>query len=144
MLFHYFDATGAFPEFSPEDLFTVGDKKTDLPIRFLNLLQTICQSPAGQRSVAASIQAEFADLAHAVIMALVGHVGMQNIEGVVMTGGCALNVLVNQDVYNTLLSLEEQANATSQTSRSSRNVYVPPSPNDGGLTGKVFSISETA
>jgi carbamoyltransferase len=57
------------------------------------------------------------------------------VEGIVLTGGCALNVLLNQRIYD---SLPEGGNGNGGASR----MYVPPAPNDAGLVvGAVWAIS---
>merc|ERR1711953_457489 len=91
-----YEASGALPKFTAEDLFTMGFTKTNLPQRMVELVKFACGSLANQRAIAASIQAEFEDMTHGIIMALVS---IKHIEGVVLTGGCALNVLVNQKLH---------------------------------------------
>ena len=61
-----------------------------------------------------------------------------SVEGIVITGGCALNVIVNQLIRDTLTeATSEQPNLSKP-----QEVYVPPAPNDSGLTvGGIWSVS---
>ena len=52
------------------------------------------------------------------------------VEGIALTGGCALNVLANQRIYDLV------------TNGSVLDVYVPPAPNDSGLSlGATWSVA---
>eukprot|EP00438_Fugacium_kawagutii_P015227 Skav206119 [mRNA] locus=scaffold172:161075:166366:+ [translate_table: standard] len=54
------------------------------------------------------------------------------VDGIALTGGCALNVLANQRIYDWATNISGPA----------VDVYVPPAPNDSGLTlGATWSIA---
>ncbi|CAK0865733.1 unnamed protein product, partial [Prorocentrum cordatum] len=93
-----YEASGAMPKYAPEHIFSYGQGKTRLPHRFSECLQTICASVEGQQALAASVQAEFEKITQQTVLQLVEHVGVENLDGVVLTGGCALNVLANQKI----------------------------------------------
>eukprot|EP00933_Yihiella_yeosuensis_P024557 TRINITY_DN19043_c0_g1_i1.p1 TRINITY_DN19043_c0_g1~~TRINITY_DN19043_c0_g1_i1.p1 ORF type:complete len:291 (-),score=45.35 TRINITY_DN19043_c0_g1_i1:35-907(-) len=61
-------------------------------------------------------------------------------DGVILTGGCALNVIANQLIFDTL-----STNGTVNDEQSDwrkLEVWVPPSPNDGGLAiGGLWAIT---
>lgn len=107
------------------------------------LIRAVCESVEAQRSLAASIQAEFEDLTVRNVVALLDLVGAQNIEGIVLTGGCALNVLVNQLVYDTLTGRNlSTVSHDEEMKRQPLDVYVPASPNDGGLAvGGLYAVA---
>ena len=64
-----------------------------------------------------------------------------SVEGIVLTGGCALNVVVNQQVRDTLT----EATSDRPNPMKPQDVYVPPAPNDSGLTvGGVWAVSPPA
>jgi len=89
----------------------------------------------GQRALAASTQTVFQEMVSHTIMSLIEHVGVNNLDGVVLTGGVAFNVLANQRVHDTLLAVGE-------ASGRELKVFVPPSPNDGGLSiGALWSVT---
>ncbi|CAK0812855.1 unnamed protein product [Prorocentrum cordatum] len=98
-----YEASGAMPKYAPEHIFSYGQGKTRLPHRFSECLQTICASVEGQQALAASVQAEFEKITQQTVLQLVEHVGVENLDGVVLTGGCALNVLANQKIRDALL-----------------------------------------
>merc|ERR1712194_9564 len=68
------------------------------------LIRVACDGPAQQKALAASIQAEFQEIVKRTIGSLLELVGPNNVEGVVLSGGCALNVLTNQLIHHSLLS----------------------------------------
>ena len=75
-------------------------------------------SPEALRDVAATAQLMFERFVVDIVGQLLAHVGgAAAVDGVVLTGGCALNVLANQAVRDAL----------------GVELFVPPSPNDGGL-----------
>ncbi|CAK9067242.1 Nodulation protein NolO [Durusdinium trenchii] len=88
------------------------------------LLKTACNSTEGQQTLAASIQEGFDELAQSIILTLLKQVGTENVDGVVLTGGCALNVLTNQHLHDHF-----------ETSWPGRDrLHVPAAPNDCGLS----------
>lgn len=101
------------------------------------IVRTACRSVEDQRCLAASIQAEFQQAVLRAIQELFQEARASReeiLEGLVLTGGCALNVLANQLIYDTL-----KASATPT------DVYVPPAPHDGGLVvGAIWAIAPPA
>lgn len=119
-----FESSGMMPIYAAEEL------------PFLNdTLQELCESVDAQRDFAASIQAEFQDIAFDVITALLKRIGVNHVDGLVVTGGCALNVLTNQLLHDSL--------ATRGTpGTSAPGIHVPVAPNDCGLAvGGLWSIT---
>eukprot|EP00434_Breviolum_minutum_P024274 symbB.v1.2.021434.t1/scaffold1851.1/size98778/5 len=109
----FFEATG-----SP------GDNNFPAP-----LLRAACASVERQRDLAATIQLEFEDFLEGRVQKLLEHVGPLQVEGIVLTGGCGLNVLANQRIHDL-------------ASMWTLDVHVPPAPNDSGLSlGAVWSVS---
>ena len=61
-----------------------------------------------------------------------------SVEGIVLTGGCALNVLVNQLIRDNLTEATSEEPDLSKP----QDVHVPPAPNDSGLTvGGVWAVA---
>lgn len=91
------------------------------------LILFACQSEVNQRSIAAAIQIDFNRFMLNMtdhLFALVG--GRKTVDGIVFTGGCALNVILNQLVRETFKV----------------EVYVPPAPSDAGLVvGGLWSVA---
>ncbi|CAE7214452.1 nolO [Symbiodinium sp. CCMP2592] len=105
------------------------------------MLAKVCESEEGQRVVAATAQTEFHSLVRDIIEHdFLGklHANGINVEGIVLTGGCALNVLANQLVRDTLTEVRSQQPDFMKP----RDVYVPPAPNDAGLAvGAIWAIA---
>ncbi|CAL1143546.1 unnamed protein product [Cladocopium goreaui] len=100
------------------------------------LLRAACESVEGQRALGATIQLEFENFVEERVKALLEHVGHQEVEGIALTGGCALNVLANQRIYDLV------TNGSSGSAGSVLDVYVPPAPNDSGLSlGATWSVA---
>ena len=132
------------------------------------LLRAACESVEGQRALGATIQLEFENFVEERVKALLEHVGHQEVrfpksfkhvspqlgnyrklsrslnltipapqvEGIALTGGCALNVLANQRIYDLV------TNGSSGSANSVLDVYVPPAPNDSGLSlGATWSVA---
>ncbi|CAJ1440188.1 unnamed protein product [Effrenium voratum] len=97
------------------------------------LVRACCESLEGQRAVAVAAQAQFESYALHLVRELLGELsdlGLSQPEGLVLTGGCALNVLANQRIEDFLDALEQPM-----------ALYVPAAPNDSGLTvGGVWSM----
>ncbi|CAK9089122.1 Decarbamoylnovobiocin carbamoyltransferase (Novobiocin biosynthesis protein N) [Durusdinium trenchii] len=97
-----------------------------------------CEGTESQRVLAASAQAEWTDLVKEYFgKALYGSMGLlgQAVEGIVLTGGCALNVLANQLIYDTFTQTH-QLDLSLPSS-----VYMPPASNDGGIVvGALWSV----
>ena len=105
------------------------------------MLAKVCESEEAQRVVAATIQSEFQRLVYDIIkdefLSELQAKGI-NVEGIVLTGGCALNVVTNQLVRDTLTELRSLQPDTTKP----QDVYVPPAPNDSGLTvGAIWAIT---
>ena len=90
-----------------------------------HLLETICSGIEGQRDAAATIQRAFETVAvdaigASLLAASDGDIAAlaRSFDGIVLVGGCALNVLVNQLVAK----------------RFGMRVFVPPNPGDEGLS----------
>lgn len=95
--------------------------------------------------MAAALQQVFQSFTHRVVLEYLASVGKtQHLEGVVMTGGCALNVLANQLIHDTLSGYSEEdasRRAVTQKHEPSHRVYVPPAPNDCGLSlGALWAV----
>ena len=128
-----FEASALMPQFPAETLFANSPAMRDLGNFFVkNVLPELCASVDGQRDFAASIQAEFQDLAYDIITTLLEYVGSDHVDGLVLTGGCALNVLTNQLMHDTLAS----------KGASAPGIHVPVAPNDCGLAvGGLWAIT---
>ncbi|CAE7206645.1 nolO [Symbiodinium pilosum] len=98
------------------------------------------ESTAGQRAAAATIQSEFERLVTSKVHDFLTRLqtAEADVEGIVLTGGCALNVVANQlirDHFTEAVSIQPDI-------RKPRDVYVPPAPNDSGLTvGAVWAVT---
>ncbi|CAE6967053.1 nolO [Symbiodinium sp. CCMP2592] len=107
------------------------------------MLEKICEGETGAREVAASIQEEFARIVREVLADYLHELERKkvSVEGIVLTGGCALNVVVNQQVRDSLT----EATSERPNPMKPQDVYVPPAPNDSGLTvGGVWAVSPPA
>ncbi|CAE7901258.1 ADPS [Symbiodinium sp. KB8] len=103
-------------------------------------LVKVCEGTESQRILAATIQAEFERVMRPIIQEYLQTLQMKGItvEGIVLTGGCALNVVANQLVRDTLTEVK----ASQPVLTRPRDVYVPPAPNDSGLTvGAIWAVS---
>lgn len=91
------------------------------------ILEAACSGTAGQRALAATAQQVFQEEVRNLVERLLPIAGgRKRLDGVVLTGGCALNVLANQLVEDSI----------------DLPVFVPPNPNDGGLTvGALWSVN---
>eukprot|EP00438_Fugacium_kawagutii_P034315 Skav221742 [mRNA] locus=scaffold2555:7742:11483:+ [translate_table: standard] len=93
------------------------------------LLRMVCGSEEERQAVAAAAQDEFSKHVQPMVAEYLLQLKRQsiNVEGIVLVGGGALNVLTNQVIRETLTSF------TSGPDGRPRDVYVPPSPGDSGL-----------
>ncbi|CAE7571133.1 unnamed protein product [Symbiodinium necroappetens] len=97
----------------------------------LPIVRAACESLDGQRAVAATMQSEFEEFFLSRLEAFLRFLGGK-VDSIVLTGGCALNVLTNQVVHDKLSS--------GKTGRDP-DFFVPMAPNDSGLTvGGVWSV----
>eukprot|EP00438_Fugacium_kawagutii_P025915 Skav228598 [mRNA] locus=scaffold5678:6215:20800:+ [translate_table: standard] len=104
------------------------------------LLSMICRSEADQQSVAASAQDEFSKYVQRKVADYLVQLKREaiHVEGIVLVGGGALNVLANQVIRESLTSFTSPDSAPSGLPR---DVYIPPSPGDSGLAvGAVWSL----
>lgn len=86
-------------------------------------LETDSLPPDDARALAATSQAAFEAL---LIETISAHLNEAEVDGLVLTGGCALNVVANERVRKTL----------------GVPVHVPPAPNDAGISiGALWSVS---
>ena len=93
------------------------DKQAYIPLPY-HLLAAVCSGVEGQRNAAATIQRSFENVVLGAIEAVLARTGgAERFDGVVLTGGCALNVLANQLIADRLRM----------------RVFVPPNPGDEGL-----------
>lgn len=82
-------------------------------------------SPDTARALAATSQAAFESLMEEVVDAYED----SNVDGIVLTGGCALNVVANERIRR----------------RAKCSVHVPPAPNDAGISvGALWSVEPPA
>ena len=129
-----FETSGMMPTFPAESMFfQIPGAKGDLGRLLMEeVLPELCASTTGSQDFAASIQVEFQDLAYDLVMALLEHVGPADVDGLVITGGCALNVLTNQLIHDALIKSGHQA----------PGIHVPVAPNDCGLAvGGLWAIT---
>jgi len=118
------DAFGAFPFHNRA--YNRRDIRATLPEQ---ILEASCNSAESQRILAASIEKAFESTAVGIIWSLLQHVGLDKIEGLVLSGGCALSIRTNQRLYDRLIS-------------AGLGFFVPPAPNDCGLTvGALYSVT---
>ena len=115
---------GAFPFHNRA--YNRGDIRATLPEQ---ILEASCNSTETQRILAASIEKAFEPTAAGITWSLLQHVGLDKIEGLVLSGGCALSIRTNQRLYDRLIS-------------AGLGFFVPPAPNDCGLTaGALCSVT---
>ena len=89
------------------------------------IVRAACGTKEAQRDLAASIQEAFQRVALEIVMSVLKLSGLQQqIEGIVLTGGCALNVLFNQ------LVLDE---CQRTPGLEHLDVFVPAAANDAGV-----------
>ena len=112
------------------------------PYRLLfppHLLALSCASSDGQMRLAAEVQFQFQRRLLLHIQGLLKQLRQASIqvEGIVLTGGCALNVLANQLIRENLT----QGGLGSSYADHPWDVYVAPAPNDAGLAvGGVWAV----
>eukprot|EP00438_Fugacium_kawagutii_P007388 Skav202179 [mRNA] locus=scaffold3078:179121:191066:- [translate_table: standard] len=104
------------------------------------LLRYLCRSEEDRQIMAATVQDEFSKFLQPKVAQYLFELRRQsiNVEGIVLVGGGALNVLLNQVIRETLASSAGQMEAMDQNPR---DVYIPPGPGDSGLTiGAIWSV----
>ena len=98
------------------------------------IVRTACESLAGQHSVAATAQTEFEEFILSIVEALLRHVGPNRVEGLVLSGGCGLNVLANQRIHDAL--------SETNSSDTMPSFFEPVAPNDSGHSvGGVWALT---
>ena len=110
-----------------------------------NLLRLSCSSKDGQKRLAAEMQMQFQKRFVQVVSKMLEQLRLAKtyVEGIVLTGGCALNVLTNQLIRDTFTKagIKGDLDMGNQPMRPS-DVYVPSAPNDAGLAvGGVWAAS---
>lgn len=94
----------------------------------VGLLRYGCESLQNQRTIAAAAQVQFETYVLEVVRTILkelGPLGLPQPQGLVVTGGCGLNVLANQLIHDTILV---------NSSDGPMGIYVPAAPNDSGLS----------
>ena len=96
-----------------------------------HVLALSCGSSDGQMRLAAEIQFQFQHRLMLHIKSMLRQLSQEHIqvEGIVLTGGCALNVLANQLIREELT----QGGLGGSYAERPLDVYVAPAPNDAGL-----------
>ncbi|CAE7353712.1 tobZ [Symbiodinium necroappetens] len=93
------------------------------------LILGACASLEGQRAIAAAAQAEFEDYVLDLVRAIIQEVsdlGIPDPEGLVLSGGCALNVRTNQRILDEVLE--------TRAPDKQMGLHVTAAPNDSGVT----------
>lgn len=112
--------------------------ETAMSEAFSWLREFSCSGTEAQRILAASAQHEWTayveELLGKTLLSTTAILG-QPLDGIVLTGGCALNVLANQRIYETFTQ------KPASNPNLPRSFYVPPASNDGGIViGSVWSV----
>eukprot|EP00438_Fugacium_kawagutii_P034372 Skav204877 [mRNA] locus=scaffold2602:44188:45960:+ [translate_table: standard] len=90
------------------------------------MLKLACESKQNQELLAAELQKQWQQRSLKLIRTLLDALGTQPVDGLVLVGGAALNVVANQYIQDTL----------------GMEVFVPSAPNDCGLSlGGLFSVA---
>ena len=112
--------------------------ETAMEEAFTWLRHFACTGTEAQRTLAASAQAEWTDYVEELFEKFFRSVTMllpQPLEGIVLTGGCALNVLANQRIFDRFTDVD------GVHPNLPRSLYVPPASNDGGIVvGALWSV----
>eukprot|EP00434_Breviolum_minutum_P019704 symbB.v1.2.017383.t1/scaffold1357.1/size159079/1 len=99
------------------------------------LVEFACKSLEHQRSIARAAQAQFETYVLQLVRTILGEIGSLGLpepEGIVVTGGCGLNVLANQLIHDSIVV---------KSTGNPMGIYVPAAPNDSGLTvGGVWAL----
>ena len=104
-----------------------------------HLVALSCRSSEGQMRLAAEVQFQFQHRLLLHIRSLLKQLSQASVqvEGIVLTGGCALNVLANQLIRENLT----QGALVGSYADHPLDVYVAPAPNDAGLAvGGVWAV----
>ena len=110
--------------------------RSQMPVAVLRM---ICNSEEDRQVVAAAAQDEFVKYVQPLVAGYLLQLKLKGIrvEGIVLVGGCALNVLANQIIRETLTSFTSEMPDIDKPT----DVYVPSAPNDSGLAvGAVWSL----
>lgn len=96
------------------------------------VLRLLCRSEEDRQIVAATVQDEFSKFLQPKVAQYLLELKRQsiNVEGIVLVGGGALNVLANQFIRETLTSFTGAGQM--EPMDRPRDVYVPPGPGDSG------------
>eukprot|EP00438_Fugacium_kawagutii_P002062 Skav212343 [mRNA] locus=scaffold1488:238591:240732:+ [translate_table: standard] len=137
----YSALTNADPEvqfWSRQYIISYLQNETDMDEAFTWLRQYACRGTEEQRILAASTQAAWTEHVEEIfwetLLTVQGLLG-QPVDGIVLTGGCSLNVLANQRIFE---KFTERATSNPDFPRS---LFVPPGSNDGGIVvGSLWSV----
>merc|ERR1712107_505561 len=104
-------------------------------------IRMACNGTEMRQVLAASIQAEFEEISLNLVSTALEFVNaQQDVEGIVLVGGCALNVLANQRIRENL-TMASMAAPSEDMSRRPLDVFVPPGPGDDGLAvGALWAV----
>jgi carbamoyltransferase len=93
-----------------------------------------------ERAMAASIQLAWMKKSACIVSTFVEAVGRDAIDGVVLSGGGALNVLANQFIYDEINGLSSITNVPGDRPVHELPVFVPSAPGDNGVPmGSLFT-----
>lgn len=96
----------------------------------LEITKVLCGPEEGHRSLAASIQKARGKMVLDAMQDIMKSTNaVETVDGISLSGGCALNVVVNQELYEKLDAAETQSDEIAPLA-----VHVPVAPNDAGLT----------
>ncbi|CAE7949189.1 unnamed protein product, partial [Symbiodinium sp. KB8] len=98
------------------------------------LVELACESLQNQHDIAAELQRQWEERSRSLIQDLLERLTPHHkVEGVVMMGGCALNVQANQYIHDWLENSSEYKDV---------GVYIPPAPSDCGVAvGGMYSVT---
>ena len=124
---HASDAFGYFPfQARASGWKDISFANATLPV---SVLEAACTSTESQRILGASIEKAFEAIAVGIVWSLLRHVGLGKVEGLALSGGCALSIRTNQLLYDRLSEI-------------GLGFFVPPAPNDCGLSvGGLYSVT---
>eukprot|EP00439_Symbiodinium_sp_Y106_P038770 s2117_g4.t1 len=101
------------------------------------LVELACESLQNQHDIAAELQRQWEERSRSLIQDLLERLTPHHkVDGVVMMGGCALNVQANQYIHDWLENTSEYNDV---------GVYIPPAPSDCGVAvGGMYSVTPPA
>eukprot|EP00933_Yihiella_yeosuensis_P030793 TRINITY_DN24362_c0_g1_i8.p1 TRINITY_DN24362_c0_g1~~TRINITY_DN24362_c0_g1_i8.p1 ORF type:complete len:670 (+),score=99.67 TRINITY_DN24362_c0_g1_i8:273-2012(+) len=107
------------------------------------LMDISCQSREDQYQIAAEVQHQWQKRLQKVVAHWLSLASAdRTVEGIVLSGGSALNVLANQYIRETLTQASQTGSSSRRSPKKPLDVYVPPAPNDAGLTvGGIWAVT---